>query len=131
MMVKEPCGYPFMSGAPPEEHRKWFLKKAGRKFERQGRHNFSVFSAAQYRELMGVSRSAPFHLYVMLMESWHPFEVPYDLHIQTPPCITYTSTGLIGGSRPDLWLIVRTELAWCAADEFVKEARQGWLWSLP
>lgn len=89
MIGEEPCSYPFMAGAAPEEHGKWLFKKAWRKFERRGRHKLGFFAAAQYRELLGVHQSGLPQRYVVLPQGWQRFEVPYGLHVQTPPCITY------------------------------------------
>lgn len=76
LIAEEDGRWPFMGGADRMVHSKWFLTKAWHKFERQHRHKYGIFAAAQYRELMGVPQHAMYERYVALPAQWLRLDGP-------------------------------------------------------
>ena len=123
-------------GVPDDDEYDFYMPFAWRKWERTGRSRYGVFVAVQHREAMGMRPGVLRGKYPRLPEGWERYEVPYGLHPQAPPVVTYY--GLDMAWKPTsavqyslFWKVLYTEHAWTTVAELMHEARRGVLWWIP
>ena len=85
-------------------------------FERQHRHNLSVFVSYHMREAATLKGVAIAERYVPLPPWWHNWEVSYVTSAKSPEFFTYSSSWMLDAATPDtdrttLWALIKSEHA--------------------
>lgn len=102
-----------------------FKSRATRREERKQRHKTCFFIPMHCKETRCVRREWLPQRYVSVPDWFSLIEVHHGLAVETPPLVTYKSSGLMKNTDSPLWGVLRWERVAFVARELMYEGRWG------